>query len=219
VAASLSDEGLARLTADMDPAMLALVRRHDPIRQADLWGRPIGWGNLDISSPPDLGFDHAVDQAAQEINALRPFSRLPIRPMPPLVLAAALVDQDRALTCLTQAVYYEAAREPLSGQEAVAQVVLNRMRHPAYPKSVCGVVYQGSARITGCQFTFTCDGSLGREPEPGLWSQALPSMSHPTGHRPWSRWPRSELTSFIGGRDPGGNLQPLPVAMRATKAS
>jgi hypothetical protein len=172
VAASLSDEGLARLTADMDPAMLALVRRHDPIRKADLWGRPIGWGNLDISSPPDLGFDHAVDQAAQEINALRPFSRLPIRPMPPLVLAAALVDQDRALTCLTQAVYYEAAREPLSGQEAVAQVVLNRMRHPAYPKSVCGVVYQGSARITGCQFTFTCDGSLGRVPEPGLWSQA-----------------------------------------------
>ncbi len=172
VAASLSDEGLARLTADMDPAMLALVRRHDPIRQADLWGRPVGWGNLDISSPPDLGFDHAVDQAAQEINTLRPFSRLPIRPMPPLVLAAALADQDRALTCLTQAVYFEAALEPLAGKEAVAQVVLNRMRHPAYPKSVCGVVYQGSARMTGCQFTFTCDGSLARVPEPGLWGQA-----------------------------------------------
>lgn len=172
VAASLSDEGLKRLTADMDPAMLALVKRHDPVRRADLWGRPTGWGNLDISSPPDLGFDHAVDQAAEEINALRPFSRLPIRPMPPLVLAAALADQDRALTCLTQAVYYEAAREPLAGQEAVAQVVLNRMRHPAYPKSVCGVVYQGSARMTGCQFTFTCDGSLARAPEPGLWAQA-----------------------------------------------
>lgn len=172
VAASLSDAGLKRLTADMDPAMLALVKRHDPVRKADLWGRPMGWGNLDISAPPDLGFDHAVDQAAQEINALRPFSRLPIRPMPPLVLAAALADQDRALTCLTQAVYYEAAREPLAGQEAVAQVVLNRLRHPAYPKSVCGVVYQGSARMTGCQFTFTCDGALARPPEPGLWAQA-----------------------------------------------
>jgi hypothetical protein len=54
----------------------------------------------------------------------------------------------------------------------VAQVVLNRMRHPAYPKSVCGVVYQGSARTTGCQFTFTCDGSLRWKPEPALWRQA-----------------------------------------------
>jgi len=54
----------------------------------------------------------------------------------------------------------------------VAQVVLNRMRHPAYPKSVCGVVYQGSARTTGCQFTFTCDGSLRWAPEPTLWRKA-----------------------------------------------
>ena len=51
-------------------------------------------------------------------------------------------------------------------------MVLNRVRHPAYPKSVCGVVYQGSARATGCQFTFTCDGSLRWAPEPALWRQA-----------------------------------------------
>lgn len=48
------------------------------------------------------------------------------------------------------------------GQAAVAQVVLNRVRHPAFPGTVCGVVYQGSQRKTGCQFTFTCDGSLTR---------------------------------------------------------
>lgn len=71
-------------------------------------------------------------------------------------------DYQRALTCLTQAISYEAANEPLAGQEAVAQVILNRMRHPAYPSTVCGVVYQGSERKTGCQFTFTCDGSLSR---------------------------------------------------------
>ena len=76
------------------------------------------------------------------------------------------------MQCLSQAVYYEAAREPQLGQEAVAQVVLNRMRHPAYPKTVCGVVYQGSARTTGCQFTFTCDGALRWAPEPDLWRQA-----------------------------------------------
>jgi Cell Wall Hydrolase len=71
-------------------------------------------------------------------------------------------DYQRALTCLTQTISYEAGNEPLEGQEAVAQVVLNRVRHPAYPSTVCGVVYQGSTRKTGCQFTFTCDGSLKR---------------------------------------------------------
>jgi len=78
----------------------------------------------------------------------------------------------RAMECLTQAVYYEAASEPLAGQQAVAQVVLNRVKHPAFPKSVCGVVYEGSSRSTGCQFTFTCDGSLLRRPSASKWAQA-----------------------------------------------
>jgi hypothetical protein len=51
--------------------------------------------------------------------------------------------------------------------------VLNRVRHPAFPGSVCGVVYQGSTRVTGCQFTFTCDGSLGRRPDPAGWARAM----------------------------------------------
>ena len=78
----------------------------------------------------------------------------------------------RALDCLTSAVYYEAANEPVDGQRAVAQVVLNRVRHVAYPHSVCGVVYQGSDRKSGCQFSFTCDGSLVRMPSPALWQRA-----------------------------------------------
>ncbi len=172
VAETFSEAGLRRLTADMDPAMLALVRRHDPATRGDLWGRPMGWASLDLTKAPDLGLGEVVDQAAQEINALRPFSTLPIRPMKPFTLSLATQDGSRALTCLTQAVYYEAAREPQLGQEAVAQVVLNRLRHPAYPKSVCGVVYQGSARSTGCQFTFTCDGALASTPESSLWLRA-----------------------------------------------
>ncbi|MEK6638401.1 MAG: cell wall hydrolase [Pseudomonadota bacterium] len=72
------------------------------------------------------------------------------------------VNRTRALTCLAQAISYEAGNETIAGQEAVAQVILNRLRHPAYPKTICGVVYQGSERKTGCQFTFTCDGSLRR---------------------------------------------------------
>jgi hypothetical protein len=78
----------------------------------------------------------------------------------------------RALQCLTEAVYYEARSESDSGQRAVAQVVLNRVRHPSYPSSVCGVVYQGSQRRTGCQFSFTCDGSMGRAIEGGAWARA-----------------------------------------------
>jgi hypothetical protein len=62
--------------------------------------------------------------------------------------------------CLAQAIYYEARNQSLDGQRAVAQVVLNRARHPDYPGSVCGVVFQGSQRTTGCQFSFTCDGSM-----------------------------------------------------------
>jgi hypothetical protein len=121
---------------------------------------------------PDLNLPQQTGETAEELNALRPFADLPIRPMKPFKVKASGEDRARALQCLSEAVYYEAAREPQLGQAAVAQVVLNRVRHPAYPKSVCGVVYQGSARLTGCQFTFTCDGSLRYAPEPALWRQA-----------------------------------------------
>lgn len=81
-------------------------------------------------------------------------------------------DAESALECLTAAVYYEARSQSDDGQRAVAQVVLNRVRHPAFPKTVCGVVYQGSNRSTGCQFSFTCDGSLRRPREPYAWLKA-----------------------------------------------
>ncbi len=82
------------------------------------------------------------------------------------------VDRSRAEQCLTAAIYYEAASEPDGGQRAVAQVVLNRVAHKSYPNTVCGVVYQGSERRTGCQFSFTCDGSLARVPNRLFWERA-----------------------------------------------
>ncbi|MFN4239527.1 MAG: cell wall hydrolase [Erythrobacter cryptus] len=82
------------------------------------------------------------------------------------------ITHGRALECLAEAVWYEAASESEAGQRAVAQVVLNRVAHPAWPSSVCGVVYQGSERASGCQFTFTCDGSLARRPGGASWAQA-----------------------------------------------
>ncbi|HYD12168.1 MAG TPA: cell wall hydrolase [Allosphingosinicella sp.] len=79
---------------------------------------------------------------------------------------------DRSLQCLTEAIYYEARSESEDGQRAVAQVVLNRVRHPAYPNTVCGVVYQGAERTTGCQFSFTCTGVMGPIGEPAAWDRA-----------------------------------------------
>jgi hypothetical protein len=89
-----------------------------------------------------------------------------------LRLAGSLSDRARAQRCLTMAIYYEAASEPDAGQRAVAQVVLNRVAHPSYPDTVCGVVFQGSERTTGCQFSFTCDGSLARKPANMWWDRA-----------------------------------------------
>lgn len=92
-------------------------------------------------------------------------------------LADATPDSDKAinpreLNCMAQAVYYEARGETQRGQVAVAEVVMNRARSGVYPGSICGVVYQGSHRATGCQFTFTCDGSLNRRPRGAAWSRA-----------------------------------------------
>jgi len=77
----------------------------------------------------------------------------------------------RDLDCLAEAVYYEARGESTAGQAAVAQVVLNRARHPKYPKSVCGVVFQGGF-AGDCQFSFVCDGAMSRPVEPTAWRQA-----------------------------------------------
>jgi spore germination cell wall hydrolase CwlJ-like protein len=171
-ARDLSDAGLARWAATMDPAARSLAIRHDPRPATDYWGRPEGWETYRIDEIPTLGFGTTTDDVARRINGLKPFARTPINPMRPFVLKVGGADRARALRCLTQAVYYEAGREALEGQQAVAQTVLNRVRHPAYPKSICGVVYQGSARATGCQFTFTCDGALAWAPEPALWARA-----------------------------------------------
>jgi spore germination cell wall hydrolase CwlJ-like protein len=121
--------------------------------------------------PPDLLRPLSPQEAAKE-NADRPFVDRSDTPASRFVLHASADSRERALTCLTQAVYYEAASEGVDGGRAVAQVVLNRMRHPGYPASVCGVVYQGSDRGTGCQFTFTCDGSLLRAPADSLWTRS-----------------------------------------------
>lgn len=102
----------------------------------------------------------------------------------PFVLPDAnALDHGRARRCLADAIYYEAALEPLEGRRAVAQVVLNRVRDPNFPKSVCAVVYDGWQSGPGCQFSFACDGSLARAPVPTLYRDALDIAEQAlTGH-------------------------------------
>lgn len=112
---------------------------------------------------------------ALALNAARPLDRTPTNFARPFFLPAAAEPPggtNAALDCLTQAIYYEAASESDTGKRAVAQVVLNRMRSPIFPHTVCGVVYQGSQQRTGCQFSFTCDGSLMRQPSIAGWASA-----------------------------------------------
>jgi spore germination cell wall hydrolase CwlJ-like protein len=138
-------------------------------------GSPAAAANAAAAIPelpaPDL-FRPLTPEEAQKLNAERPVVAVPAAPAQPFKLRADEISRLRAIDCLTQAIYYEAASEGVDGGRAVAQVIINRVRHSGYPNSVCGVVYQGSQRTTGCQFTFTCDGSLTRTPVAYLWARS-----------------------------------------------
>jgi len=121
--------------------------------------------------PPMLIRQIAPDQALQ-VNEQIPIANGPNPAARPFAFKGDATTRKQALECLSSAVYYEAGSQDENGQRAVAQVVLNRVRHPAFPSSVCGVVYQGSTRPTGCQFTFTCDGSMYRQPDAEGWKRA-----------------------------------------------
>jgi hypothetical protein len=131
---------------------------------------------LEFPVAGDVGEYEALSGgAALAANNALPFSNAPLEAAAPFGRSSELgrvAGNASAIECLTAAVYYEAAGEGEKGQRAVAQVVLNRVRHPAFPSSVCGVVYQGSELSTGCQFTFTCDGSTQRTPSVRGWANA-----------------------------------------------
>jgi spore germination cell wall hydrolase CwlJ-like protein len=80
-------------------------------------------------------------------------------------------ERAQAVDCLATAALYEVGDDP-RGQRAVMQVILNRARAPGFPRTICGVVYQGFQRTTGCQFSFTCDGSVQRRTRHYGWAAA-----------------------------------------------
>jgi spore germination cell wall hydrolase CwlJ-like protein len=124
------------------------------------------------ASTPAMQLRNVSREAALHINSATPIAADADPPASPFVFRGDPVAREQALQCLTSAVYYEAGNQGEDGERAVAQVVLNRVRHPAFPASICGVVYQGSKSAGASQFTFTADGSLRREPDRAGWARA-----------------------------------------------
>ncbi len=109
---------------------------------------------------------------AKAFNAGVPFSTLPNPAARPFRFVGSEDDRARATDCMAAGVLYEAG-DDTEGERAVAQVVLNRLRHPAFPKTVCGVIFEGQERSTGCQFSFSCDHALTRwSPTADAWRRA-----------------------------------------------
>ena len=119
-----------------------------------------------------VAFIDMTPDEARAYNQSVPFSTDSNPAARPFVYRGSAEDKARALDCLAAGVLYEAG-DDAKGEQAVAQVVLNRLRHPAFPKTVCGVVFEGHERSTGCQFTFTCDGALTKwQPPEAAWIRA-----------------------------------------------
>ena len=125
-----------------------------------------------LPAPPSMEVRQIAPTQAVAINNEIPIADGANPAAAAFVFKGNAAARSQALECLSSAVYYEAGSQGADGERAVAQVVLNRVRHPAFPSTICGVVYQGSTRATGCQFTFTCDGSLSRRPDLIGWESA-----------------------------------------------
>jgi len=174
-----SDTALASATATSDQAVLAIAKAHDPAggADADLKDRRVAALVDRLEARRAAREPAAGPLLADAASVSAPLARPAVvkasisrAAAEPFHLRGAL-DQSRDLECLTQAVYYEARGESRAGQEAVAQVILNRVRHPAFPKSICGVVFQG-AKTGGCQFSFACDGQPHHPLENAAWRRA-----------------------------------------------
>ena len=134
----------------------------------------------DALAPQAMSAD-AMEQA-RIANLADAFFTGTVQPAIPFRFAGSMADRSNARDCLALAAMAEAGNTD-PGQRAVIQVILNRVRHPAFAKTVCGVVFEGSQRRTGCQFTFTCDGSLTRKYGDLAWAQARARADEALGGR------------------------------------
>lgn len=155
----------------------ALVVTHPPAVPAPVHGR-VALPERRVVPPAELppvepvAFVDLSPEDAKAFNANVPFSTLPNPSARPFRFTGGSEDRARAVDCMAAGVLYEAG-DDTEGERAVAQVVLNRLRHPAFPKTVCGVIFEGEERSTGCQFSFSCDHALTRwTPTADAWRRA-----------------------------------------------
>ncbi|ABS62353.1 cell wall hydrolase SleB [Parvibaculum lavamentivorans DS-1] len=127
-----------------------------------------------------VGDDETLDAYVENASIILPSPGVPMDVDTPLVqLKARMLEEERR--CLAVGIYFEARGESTEGQLAVARVILNRVGSANYPDSICGVVYQGASRSTGCQFSFTCDGKLSKVPnERRAWAKARRTAQYVT---------------------------------------
>lgn len=167
-----------------------------------------------LPDPSSVGYDEATALPPVDPAKLREEAFVGPPAKAYAFRGATALDRERAHYCLTAAIYYEAASESDDGMRGVAQTVLNRVRHPSFPNTVCGVVFQGSQRAGVCQFTFSCDGAMARAPSRPNWLRAsriaaealagkvFPSVGLATHYHTqaiWPRWGKSlVMTNIVG---------------------
>ena len=204
-------------------------------RRAELARQPPrrGAGHLGDRAPPDRAGQRARDQRGDPGRQSRQSGRAAVPPGRP-----SAADRLRSLDCLTAAIYYEAASEPTDGQRAVAQVVLNRVRHPAYPNTrLRRRLRRRAARSPAASSASPATVRCGAAPMADYWERArrsprprstamsmrrsagrpiiTPIMSCLTGPRAWSNRPPSACTSSIAGAAAGAGRRPSSTAMPA----
>jgi hypothetical protein len=146
---------------DFDDQQIIASSKSDFLVDESFIGDPLqdrtdGLGRLLVNAPSSSDLDDTFKIARQEKDRL--IAQRNFR----------LAEAD----CLARAIYFEARSESEMGQLAVAKVVLNRLKDPAYPKTICGVVYQGSSRTNACQFSFACDGISDQPKSRDAWNQS-----------------------------------------------
>jgi spore germination cell wall hydrolase CwlJ-like protein len=161
-----SEAALIGAAADQDLAAMAVARRHDPYtvagaperdRQASLLAE-----RLELRGRQSVGDIRGVELPGVVENSDDGY---PFR-------ATGHLTSARELDCLAKGAYFEARGEGTAGMEAVAQVIVNRARHPSFPKTICGVIYEGAGKGRGCQFSFACDGSMRKGVSGPMWDRA-----------------------------------------------
>lgn len=167
-----------------------------------------------LPDPDSVGYGDAAALPPTDPATLRQEAFVGPPAKPYVFRGVTALDRERAHYCLTAAIYYEAASETDDGMRGVAQTVINRVRHPSFPNTVCGVVFQGSQRVGVCQFTFSCDGAMARTPSKPNWLRAsriaaaalngyvFPGVGLATHYHTqaiWPRWGKSlVMTNIVG---------------------